>query len=143
VAVGIANASRGECLKAFVVLKAGATLTKAEVLAWCRDKLAAYKVPRHVEFREELPKTIVGKVLRRILRAEEDELHTQNNIVHFASRNVPHPGQEGKKAPQSNNGEDHVEEKAPELAPAPVQEGKDSDLTLTSPQAYTLKNGKN
>jgi len=72
VAVGVDDAHRGECLKAFVVLKPGESMTKAEVLAWCRSKLAGYKVPRHVEFREDLPKTIVGKVLRRILRAEDD-----------------------------------------------------------------------
>ncbi|MBA4356964.1 MAG: long-chain fatty acid--CoA ligase, partial [Desulfovibrio sp.] len=46
---------------------------RAEVIAFCRQKLAGYKVPRHVEFRESLPKTMVGKVLRRALRAEEDE----------------------------------------------------------------------
>lgn len=73
VAVGISDPLRGESLKAFVVLRPGATLTKADVIAWCRSKLAAYKTPRQVEFRDALPKSIVGKVLRRILRAEEDQ----------------------------------------------------------------------
>jgi long-chain acyl-CoA synthetase len=54
-----------------VVLKPGETLTEEEVIAHCKEKLAAYKVPRLVEFREELPKTMVGKVLRKELRAEE------------------------------------------------------------------------
>lgn len=72
VAVGISDPVRGESLKAYVVLQPGAALTRAEVIAWCRAKLAGYKVPRHVEFRDALPKTIVGKVLRRALRAEDD-----------------------------------------------------------------------
>ncbi len=72
VAVGVYDKVRGESLKAFVVLEPDVTLTRAEVIAWCRSKLASYKVPRTVEFRESLPKTIVGKVLRRVLRAEDD-----------------------------------------------------------------------
>ena len=77
VAVGIDDAVRGEILKAYIVPKKGEKLTKAEVTAWCREKLASYKVPRHVEFRQELPKTMVGKVLRRALREEELAKHTQ------------------------------------------------------------------
>lgn len=72
VCVGIKDSTRGETLKAFVVLHEGEHMTRAEVTAWCRSKLAAYKLPRQVEFRDDLPKTAVGKVLRRILRAEED-----------------------------------------------------------------------
>jgi long-chain acyl-CoA synthetase len=73
VSVGVPHATRGEIIKAYVVPKSGETLTKNEVISHCRAKLANYKVPRQVEFREELPKTIVGKVLRRALRAEEEE----------------------------------------------------------------------
>jgi Acyl-CoA synthetases (AMP-forming)/AMP-acid ligases II len=73
VAVGIPCDARGEVVKVFVVPKAGEKPTKAEIIAFCRQKLAGYKVPRHVEFRESLPKTMVGKVLRRALRAEEAE----------------------------------------------------------------------
>ena len=73
VSVGITDDVRGEILKAFVVRRPGEELTKAEVIAWCRQKLAGYKVPRLVEFRDELPKTIVGKVLRRALREEEEQ----------------------------------------------------------------------
>lgn len=72
VTVGISDGMRGETLKAYVVPEPGEELTKADVVAWCRARLASYKVPRLVEFREELPKTIVGKVLRRALREEEE-----------------------------------------------------------------------
>ncbi len=72
VAVGVDDSVRGESIKAFIVLQPGEKMTRAEVMAWCRSKLASYKIPRSVEFREELPKTIVGKVLRRVLRAEDD-----------------------------------------------------------------------
>ena len=72
VAVGISHATRGEIIKAYVVPKEGEELTRAEVIAFCREKLANYKIPKKVEFRTELPKTMVGKVLRRALREEED-----------------------------------------------------------------------
>ncbi len=71
VAVGIPCDSRGEVVKVYIVTKPDEKLTKAEVIAFCRSKLAGYKVPRQVEFRDSLPKTMVGKVLRRALRAEE------------------------------------------------------------------------
>lgn len=71
VAVGIADGVRGEVLKAYVVPRPGEQLTRTEITSWCRSKLASYKVPRLVEFRESLPKTMVGKVLRRALREEE------------------------------------------------------------------------
>lgn len=77
VSVGIGDELRGEVLKAYVVPRQGETLTKADVIAWCRQKLANYKVPRLVEFRESLPKTIVGKVLRRALREEEEQKRAQ------------------------------------------------------------------
>ena len=72
VAVGVPHHSRGETLKAYVVPKPGETLTVAELVAHCREKLANYKVPKFFEFRDELPKTMVGKVLRRVLREEEE-----------------------------------------------------------------------
>jgi len=71
VTVGIPSETRGEIVKAFIVPKDGETLTKAEIIAFCKQKLANYKVPKQVEFRKELPKTMVGKVLRRALREEE------------------------------------------------------------------------
>lgn len=71
VSVGIPDEYRGETLKAYVVLKSGETATDRDIIAFCKEKLAAYKVPKLVEFRDTLPKSAVGKTLRKILRAEE------------------------------------------------------------------------
>jgi len=65
---GIPDAKKGEAVKAWVVLRAGQTVSEADLRAFCRDTLAPYKVPSHIDFREDLPKTMVGKVLRRALR---------------------------------------------------------------------------
>ena len=72
VTVGLADTVRGEVLKAYVVPRDGERLSKSEIVSWCRGKLASYKVPRQVEFRDALPRTIVGKILRRALRDEEE-----------------------------------------------------------------------
>jgi long-chain acyl-CoA synthetase len=69
--IGVPDAKRGETVKAFVVLKQGQSATVEELRAFCKEKLAPYKIPTQVEFRTELPKTQVGKVLRRLLVAEE------------------------------------------------------------------------
>jgi len=66
--LGVPDEYRGETVVAFIVLKAGKTTSKEELDKFCRESLAAYKVPRVYEFRTELPKTMVGKVLRRELR---------------------------------------------------------------------------
>jgi long-chain acyl-CoA synthetase len=66
--IGVPSAYRGETVKAFVVLADGATTTPDEIIAFCKEELAVYKVPKIVEFRDELPKTLIGKVLRRELR---------------------------------------------------------------------------
>jgi long-chain acyl-CoA synthetase len=61
-------------VKAFVVLKPGESATAQEIIAWCRDPdqgLTGYRVPKEVEFRDELPETLIGKVLRRVLQDEE------------------------------------------------------------------------
>ncbi len=71
VAVGVPDPYRGETVKVFIVLRPGESATEDEIIAFCRERLAAYKVPRLVEFRSELPKTLVGKILRRALREEE------------------------------------------------------------------------
>lgn len=71
VAAGIPDPYRGETVKAYVVLKEGSTLSKDELNQFARKHLAAYKVPRIYEFRKELPKTAVGKILRRALVDEE------------------------------------------------------------------------
>jgi long-chain acyl-CoA synthetase len=67
---GIADPKWGESVKAFIVLKEGQTATSEEIICFCRDNLARYKVPTQVEFRDSLPKTLVGKVLRRVLIEE-------------------------------------------------------------------------
>lgn len=71
---GIPDPYRGETVKAWIVLKPGETATPEEIREWCQDKLAKYKIPTHIEFRSELPKTMVGKVLRRVLVEEEKKL---------------------------------------------------------------------
>ena len=72
VCVGIADQYRGETVKAFVVLKPGQQATEEEIISFCRQKLAAYKVPKIIEFRDALPKSAIGKILRKILRQEEE-----------------------------------------------------------------------
>jgi long-chain acyl-CoA synthetase len=67
---GIPDATKGEVAKAWVVLRTGRTATEDELRAYCRERLAPYKVPARVEFRAELPKSMIGKVLRRVLAAE-------------------------------------------------------------------------
>ncbi|MGQ7279496.1 MULTISPECIES: long-chain-fatty-acid--CoA ligase [Brevibacillus] len=69
--IGVPDPYRGETVKAFIVLKEGAQVSEEELERHCRQRLAAYKIPRMYEFRKELPKTMVGKVLRRQLLEEE------------------------------------------------------------------------
>lgn len=71
VVVGLPQDMRGELIKAYVVLRDGEQATPAELLDHCREYLAKFKVPKKVEFRNELPKTLIGKVLRRVLIEEE------------------------------------------------------------------------
>lgn len=68
---GIPDKMRGEKAKAWIVLNAGASLTEAEIKSWCRERLAPYKIPAKFEFVADLPKSQVGKVLRRALRDTE------------------------------------------------------------------------
>ena len=83
VAVGIPDRYRGETVKAFVVLKPGETATEEEILNFCRQNLAKYKVPTRVEFRDGLPKSSSGKILRRILRQQETGEVTKNPGFRF------------------------------------------------------------
>ena len=71
VVVGLPESFSVEIIKAYIVLNEGEAATEEEVIAFCRQHLAKFKVPKSVEFRKELPKTIVGKVLRCILLEEE------------------------------------------------------------------------
>jgi len=69
--VGVPDDYRGETVKAFVSIKPGESVTADELIAYCRERIAAYKYPRQIEFVDELPKTASGKVLRRELRDRE------------------------------------------------------------------------
>ncbi len=86
VTVGIPHRTRGEILKAFIIPKAGSDLTSAELVTHCREKLANYKIPKAIEFCESLPKTLVGKVLRRALR--EQEVHKLKESGHWDENSV-------------------------------------------------------
>ena len=70
-AAGVPVPGKGERVKIYVVLKEGQTATEEEFIEFCKENLAPYKVPKFVEFRDELPKTMVGKILRRVLVEEE------------------------------------------------------------------------
>ncbi len=69
--VGIPDAKSGESVKAFIKLKQGETATTEEIKAFCKENMAGYKQPRQIEFRDEIPISNIGKVLRRVLRDEE------------------------------------------------------------------------
>ena len=69
--IGVPDTYRGETVKAFIVPKQGETLTEKEIISYCKKNLAAYKVPKQIEFMEELPKSAVGKILRRKLKEME------------------------------------------------------------------------
>ena len=71
--IGMPDAKRGEVVKAYVQLKPDETATEEEILEFCKENMAGYKRPKNVEFRDELPISNVGKVLRRVLRDEELE----------------------------------------------------------------------
>ncbi|HEX9794573.1 MAG TPA: long-chain fatty acid--CoA ligase, partial [Planctomycetota bacterium] len=70
--IGLPDAKRGETVKSFVVLAPGKHVSAEELDAWCRERLAAYKIPRAIEFRDALPKSAMMKLLRRVLRDEEE-----------------------------------------------------------------------
>ncbi len=74
---GVPDPYRGETLKAYIVLKEGETMTEEEVIDYCTQNLAKYKIPKLVEFRSELPKTMIGKILRRVLVEEEKKKQEQ------------------------------------------------------------------
>jgi long-chain acyl-CoA synthetase len=70
-AIGIPHPTRGEAVKVFAILKKGKTATQEELIEFCTDKLARYKLPTEIEFTDDLPKTHVGKILKNELRSEE------------------------------------------------------------------------
>lgn len=72
VSLGVKDKYRGETVKAYVVLKPGENCTEEEIIRFCKEKLAPYKVPKLIEFRESIPKSAIGKILRKVLRDEEE-----------------------------------------------------------------------
>jgi long-chain acyl-CoA synthetase len=77
---GIFDAKQGEAVKAWVVLKADTTATAEGIQDWCKVKLVAYKIPRYIEFRDLLPKSMIGKVLRRVLVEEENARRKKGGV---------------------------------------------------------------
>jgi long-chain acyl-CoA synthetase len=75
-AIGVSDPYRGETVKAYVVLMPGETLSEEEVIAYCRKDLATYKLPRSIAFIDELPKSAVGKILRREIKRMDEEQRT-------------------------------------------------------------------
>jgi long-chain acyl-CoA synthetase len=69
--IGVPDEYRGETVKAFVSLKPGSSTAPEEIIEFCKSKIAAYKYPRQVEIVDEVPKTVTGKFLRRVLRDKE------------------------------------------------------------------------
>lgn len=69
--IGIPDEYRGETVKAFIVAKQGQTLTEGEITTFCTEKLPPYKRPKIIEFRKALPKSALGKILRKVLKEEE------------------------------------------------------------------------
>ncbi len=133
VAVGVPHPSRGEIIKAYIVPKEGETMTRGEVIAHCREKLANYKVPRKVEFREELPKTIVGKVLRRALLAEEQD---KGGGAASAEAPVEAPNDAPNEAPEATPEANQEQSKAAtnvaqETSPSPGQEPEQQNTPKT------------
>ena len=68
--IGIPDERRGEVVKAYIVLREGQISTEEAIRTWCKKEMRAYMVPKFVEFRDDLPKTMVGKILRRELKEE-------------------------------------------------------------------------
>jgi long-chain acyl-CoA synthetase len=73
VSIGIPDDYRGETVKAYVILKEGEEASAEDIIAFCKKRLTSYKVPRLIEFRDALPQSSVGKILRKTLRDEELE----------------------------------------------------------------------
>ena len=99
VVIGVPDKYRGETVKAFVVRAPGATLTEADVVAHCAASLTAYKVPKLVEFRDELPRNTVGKVLRRVLVEEEKAKQVAEPKPASVPSSAPKAQPATKKAP--------------------------------------------
>ncbi|MDE1822570.1 MAG: AMP-binding protein, partial [Euryarchaeota archaeon] len=87
--IGVPHDTLGEVVKAFVVAKPGTHPTDQEIIDFVKSKIAHFKAPRSVEFRESLPKTLVGKVLRRELREGTGSSKTEVSVATTAGASVP------------------------------------------------------
>ncbi|MDT7573437.1 MAG: long-chain acyl-CoA synthetase, partial [Actinomycetota bacterium] len=103
VVIGVPDKYRGETVKAFIVKASGSDLSDDEVVAHCAANLAAYKVPKLIEFRSELPRTVVGKVLRRVLVEEERAKAEKNATPKPASVPGGKPRPAAKQAPAAKD----------------------------------------
>ncbi len=112
--VGVPDRYRGETVKAFVVVRPGETLTEDELVEFCAESLTAYKVPKLVEFRESLPRTVVGKVLRRVLLEEERAKAPADDEAPPA----PTPAPRKRAAPRKPAAKQEPAKKAAAKAPA-------------------------
>lgn len=81
--IGVQDSYWGETVKAFIVLRDGEAATEEEMIEYCKQEMARYKVPKQVEFRQDLPKSLIGKVLRRVLVEEEKAKTHAQAIVHL------------------------------------------------------------
>jgi len=86
VALGVPDARWGEAVKVYIVLREGQTATAQEIIDYCRTRMARYKVPKQVEFRSELPRSLIGKVLRRQLLQEEKDARVAADAARDATR---------------------------------------------------------
>jgi long-chain acyl-CoA synthetase len=98
---GVPDSYRGEIVKAFVVLRSGEQATVEEIREFAKGRLAGYKVPRSVEFRDDLPKTLIGKVLRRALVEEEQARQTAESGAETAVR----PAEQGPRTQAESRAE--------------------------------------
>lgn len=83
--VGVADQLYGEIVKAYIVAKPGSVVTEQELIRHCARLLARYKIPSAVEFRQELPRTVIGKVLRRTMREEAARTSGTGTAQHHAA----------------------------------------------------------
>src|SRR5215218_9546814 len=101
---GVPDSYRGEVVKAFVVLRSGEQATAEEIREFAKSRLAAYKVPRSVEFRDDLPKTLIGKVLRRAL-VEEEQARQARQTAGSGAETAVRPAEQGPRTQAESRAE--------------------------------------
>jgi len=101
---GVPDSYRGEIVKAFVVLRSGEQATVEEIREFAKGRLAGYKVPRSVEFRDDLPKTLIGKVLRRAL-VEEEQARQARQTAESGAETAVRPAEQGPRTQAESRAE--------------------------------------